>query len=406
MPIELDAEGLRAARMNAQLLMGPPAAGVVGAVRGAAAVQAQDLNASRLAVRARTSGLVVADVRRAIAEERSIIRTWAMRGTLHAIPAADAGWMVGLLGPVFVAKTARRRAELGLDDDLCARAESAMADLLFGGRALTRAELVDELVKADVPVPPSGQAPAHLVSYASLRGLICRGPDREDGEPTYVLTREWVGTWDSRDTDSALAKLARRYLWGHGPAGLADFAAWSGLPAAMARRGWELVAKDTEEVATPYGPMLAPREFAESLPSPPSPWQVRLVGAFDSYLLGYKDRGFALPGRHAHAVVPGGGIIHPAVLVNGRAVARWKWAADRRTIVVEPFGALAPELPQGIVAEVVDIGRFLGVETRLKISDPPRPRVGAVPTEAPTEAAGEEPAEAVGGTGRPREDAS
>ncbi|MDA0568062.1 winged helix DNA-binding domain-containing protein [Streptomonospora sp. S1-112] len=390
MPIELSDEGLRAARMNSQLLMGPPAAGVVGAVRGAAAIQAQDLNASRLAVRARTSGLVLADMRRAIAEERSIVRTWAMRGTLHALPAADAGWMVGLLGPVFAAKTARRRAELGLDDDLCARAESVIPDVLSGGRALTRDELVDELLTAGVALPTTGQAPAHLVSYAAMRGLICRGPDRENGKPTYVLTREWVGTWESRDTDSALAKLARRYLWGHGPAGLADFTAWSGLPADMARRGWELVAKDTEEVGTPYGPMRAPREFAEALPAPPSPWQVRMVGAFDSYLLGYKDRGFAVPGRHAHTITPGGGIIHPAVLVNGRAVARWKWAADRRTVVVEPFGALAPELPQGIVAEVVDIGRFLGVETRLEITEPPRRRSGPAgsPTEAHTGAEG------------------
>ncbi|MFD0776936.1 DNA glycosylase AlkZ-like family protein, partial [Streptomonospora algeriensis] len=209
------------------------------------------------------AGLVVGDLRRAVAEERSIVRTWAMRGTLHALPASDTGWVVDLLGPVFVRRFRRRRLELGLDDAVCERAEPAIRDILSGGTCLTRARLVEELNKADVPVPDSGQAPAHLAAYAALRGIVCRGPDTsgdDSGEPTYVLMRDWVGPWEPRDTRSALLKLARRYLWAHGPATLKDFAVWSGLPAAMARRGWDLVAAEAAEVLTSRGPAWAPRE--------------------------------------------------------------------------------------------------------------------------------------------------
>ncbi|GAB3450666.1 winged helix DNA-binding domain-containing protein [Streptomonospora sediminis] len=386
MPNTVDDDRLRAARMNAQLLMGPPAAGVAGAVRGAGALQAQDAQAVRLAVRARTTGLVVGDVRSAVAQERSVVRTWAMRGTLHALPASDVGWIVDLLGPVFVQRFRRRRLELDLDDELCGRAEDAIRGILSGGVSLTRARLIEELNRSGhVRVPTAGQAPAHLVAYAALRGIICRGPDTSGngngngngngssgGEPTYVLMHEWVGPWEARDTGSALTKLARRYLWSHGPARLEDFAAWSGLPAAMARRGWDLVCPEAVELATSSGPAWAPREFAEALPPVPRTPAVRLVGGFDAYLLGYKGRATAVAQQHAHRIAPGGGIIHPAVLVDGQAAARWRWGRDRETVVVEPFDEFEPfprSLVDSLEAEVADVGRFLGRPAQLDLRD-------------------------------------
>ncbi|WP_186356757.1 winged helix DNA-binding domain-containing protein [Streptomonospora sp. PA3] len=342
MPIAVDDDRLRFARMNAQLLAGPPAAGAAGAVRGAAALQAQDAQALGLAVRARTAGLVAGDVRRAVAEDRSVVRTWAMRGTLHAVPAADAGWIVGLVGPVFLRRFRKRRLDLGLDDALCERAEHAIREVLSDGAGLTRGRLVEELNRVGVPVPAAGQAPAHLVLYAALRGVVCRGPDAAggDGEPTCVLMRDWVGAWEARDTESALARLARRYLWGHGPAAPEDFRAWSGLPAPMVRRAWELVSAELAEVSTSRGPTWAPKEFAESLPTAAPNPAVQMVGSFDAYLLGYQGRDSAVPPRYARRIAPGGGIIHPAVLVEGCAAARWRWGRGRETVVVEPFEPL------------------------------------------------------------------
>jgi hypothetical protein len=69
------------------------------AVAGALAIQAQDTRASRLGVRARSEGLTRDDVVRACSEERSVVRTWAMRGTLHMLAAEDVRWVLGVLGP-------------------------------------------------------------------------------------------------------------------------------------------------------------------------------------------------------------------------------------------------------------------------------------------------------------------
>ncbi|MFC4000015.1 winged helix DNA-binding domain-containing protein [Nocardiopsis sediminis] len=366
MPAALTPARLRLARMHAQLLAGPPAAGVVGAVRGAAALQAQDLKASKLAVRARTSGLALADVRRAVAEERSVIRTWAMRGTLHMIPTADAGWIVDLFGPVVLPRFRQRRIDLGLDDDLCERAVRALPDLLASGRPQTRPGVVAGLRESGVPVPADGQAPFHLLLFAALRGVVCRGPDTDAGEATYVLLRDWAGAWEPRDTDAALAKLARRHVSGYGPVGPEDFAVWSGLPAGQVRRAWDLVSPSLAEVATDSGSAWALREVADAFPSPRSRPAVRLLGPYDGYLLGYKERAWALPPESARRILPGGGVIHPAVLADGEVVARWRWRGD--AVVIEPFAPLSEEAMAGVAAEVEDIGRFLGIRATMDVA--------------------------------------
>ena len=233
-----EADRLRLLRMRAQRLLGRRPRDVGAVVRGVGGLQAQDTPASRLAVRVRSAGLDEAAVRRACNRDRSVVRTWVMRGTLHMVAAEDVGWLVGLLGPRFAAGNRRRRLQLGLDDRLCERALEVLPAVLAGG-PLSRAELVRGLAAKGVRIDPGGQAPAHLVGLAALRGLICRGPDLDGDEASYVLLEDWVGPAGGRrgvlGGDDALAELARRYLGGHGPAAPEDLAAWSGLALGRAR---------------------------------------------------------------------------------------------------------------------------------------------------------------------------
>src|SRR5882672_4180551 len=66
------------------------------------AVQAQDYLGALWAVGLRLTKAYEQDIERALAD-RSVVRTWPMRGTLHFVAAADAGWMIELLGPKVVA---------------------------------------------------------------------------------------------------------------------------------------------------------------------------------------------------------------------------------------------------------------------------------------------------------------
>lgn len=235
--IELTPHETRAARLLRNGLAGRRPADVREAVRCVVGVQAQDGRAARLAVRARTSGATASTVDAAIAR-REVVCTWAMRGTLHLLAAEDIRWIVALLGPRFVARTAGRRRQLGLDDATCARGVDALRDVLSASSPLTRAELVTGLAERGLRLDPKSQAPAHLVGYAAMLGVVCRGPEAPAGEPTYVLLDDWLGEQPPVSDDAALARLAERYLAGFGPAAPEDFAAWSGLPVGRARQGF------------------------------------------------------------------------------------------------------------------------------------------------------------------------
>jgi hypothetical protein len=363
----LSADVLRALRLGAQLLAGGPARSVEEAVAQVVAVQAQAARPARLAVRARTTGLVAADVDRAAHTERTVVRSWALRGTLHMVAAADLRWMVGLLGPVFVKAGRRRREQLGLDERTCERALAAIEKVLKGSRPLTRAELVERIAAEGTRIDPRTQAPPHLLGYAANQGLICRGPDVERDEPTYVLLDEWLPPARPRDRDDALADLARRYLAGYGPAALQDFVAWCGLPATDGKRAWRLLDGELGQVAVDGAELWA---LSEADLDPPRDCPPRLLGHFDALLLGYRGRELILDPTFAKRVQAGGGFVQPAVVVAGRVAGTWRLESRARTarLTVEPFTTLPRGSRDGLRAEADDLARFLGVEISFEVA--------------------------------------
>ncbi|GAA1284665.1 winged helix DNA-binding domain-containing protein [Saccharothrix xinjiangensis] len=298
-PGEVTAGRVRALRMRAQRLT-EPARSLVELLRDVLAVQAQDPVAAGLAVRARTTGLSPADLRAAL-ERGEVVRTCAMRGAVHLVRREDAGPLVALLGPVNIARGRCRRLELGLTDEVCERALAALREVLT--EPLTRGAVVARLTEVGLPLDPAGPAPAHLLAYAANRGVLCAG------EATYrLLPRTDDAPYDVPD-------LVRRYLRAYGPATAEDFTAWSGLPADRVRA----------------------EDFPDRVPDVPGlDGVVRLLGPFDTFLLGYRDRDLLLDPAHAPLLRTAGGVPGPHVVVDGRVHGTWRRRDGR--VVVEQFG--------------------------------------------------------------------
>jgi hypothetical protein len=199
-----------AARAYANGIGSDRASTVVDAVGRVVALQGQDVRANRLAARVRSDGLTHQDVDDAVGNGE-VVRTWAMRGTLHMLAAVDLRWVLAEVGAYFRDRQAPRRRRLGLDDAACERGVARLEPVLT--EPLTRAE-----IKERVDLDLAGQAAPYFLGFAALEGVICRGPER-GSEPTYVLVRDWV-TRHEHD------HLALRYLRGHGPATPKDLAAW------------------------------------------------------------------------------------------------------------------------------------------------------------------------------------
>jgi len=319
-------------------------------------------------MRARSTGLDPGTITRALNVERSIVRTWLMRGTLHVVAAEDVRWLLHLLGPVFARAGSARHAQLGLDDDLKARGVATIRKILTAAGPLTRHELVNRLRSRHPALDPKTQAPIHLIGLAALQGILCVGPERNDGESTYVLLDDWVPKARLPSAAAALAELARRYFAAYGPATIEDLRAWSGLPMRDARAA--VAGAGLAEVVIEGGPGYVPKQDLQ-LKATPLKTDVRLLPAFDTYLLGYRRRDLAVPQLLRRRLQRGGGWIHPAVVVNGRAVAAWsmrKSGARGGQITVERFAILGSPVRAGVEVEVDSIGRFLDLQLTLNFT--------------------------------------
>jgi hypothetical protein len=326
---------LAVTRARSQRLLDNRLSGVAEAVRELVGVQAQEPVAAALSIRVRTNGLTHADVEYALVEERRVVRLWAMRGTIHVVAAEDAAWLVDLLAPPALRTSQRRLDRLGVAPDDQPRAVARIRAALAEHGPLTRADLMEQLAPAGIAT--DGQAAAHLPQLAALEGHVCFGPAR-GGKPTFVLRDDWLGRDLPRlSRERALAELAHRYARAFGPTQPEDFAAWAGLSLRDARAGWAEGAQSRDRGAAPA----------------PVPPLTRLLPAFDTYLLGYRSRDFAVPAEHARKVWPGGGIVRPTVVENGRAVGTWRRRGAK--VELEPF----PGHELAAADEIADVERFL-----------------------------------------------
>ena len=345
-----DAHALRRARAAAQLLHRPREATVAEVVGRLLAVQAQDLRAARLALRARTSGLTAAAVDAALTDERSVVVAWLGRGTLHLVGRDDYPWLLGLTAPRGFTASRRRLGQEGVSPRQAERAMAVIERALADEGPLTRPELAERLAARRIRT--EGQATPHLLGLAGLRGIAVLGPVRDDGAHAFALTRDWLGAapdpaLEGAEREAALAELARRYLAAHRPATAADLATWSGLPLRDARAGLAAIAADPVQRADPRRPRRRPR------PAIPA----RLLPAFDPYLLGWKDRGFAVRARHARRVHPGGGILRATATVDGRAVGTWSGAGGE--VGLELFARVDAAARQALDEDGQEVARFL-----------------------------------------------
>jgi hypothetical protein len=341
-------------RFSAQLLTGEPARSAEEVTGRLLAVQGQDPRGVRLAVRARSAGLTAADVDRALTADRSLLITWLNRGTLHLVRSEDYWWLHPLVTPPLLTGNSRRLGQEGVSPAAAATGVAVIERSLAGEGPLTRSQLGDRIAAAGVAA--GGQALAHLLMLACLRGIAVRGP-MAAGEHAYALVRDWLGAPPAPvDRDVALAELARRFLAGHGPATDRDLARWAGLPLRDARHGLaaisgQLAQRDDRPAGETGLVDLAGLGRDTEVPPP------RLLGSYDPLLLGWVSREPIL-GEHLRAVTVNG-LFRPFALVDGRAAATWKLPAG--VVVLNRFGELPGEVEQELAADAEDVRRFLGV---------------------------------------------
>jgi hypothetical protein len=342
-------------RLASQRLTGSPAATPADLVRWMGAIQAQDFLGSLWAIGCRLPDMTEQRIEQAIAE-RTLVRTWPMRGTVHLVAAEDARWMLNLMAPRVIARSQRVYRQVELDAAVFARSRAVLERTLAGGQPVARGDLY-ALLEAE-GIATANTRGLHIVGRLAQDGLICFGP-REGKQPTFVLLDEWAPNSRTIARDEALAEIVLRYFRSHGPATIADFTWWSGLTASDARAGLAAVAAQLIQ-RTVDGSVYW--SAADGGAADTAMAAVHLLPPFDEYVVSYKDRG-AVVDLQDPLVGPGAHHLGPIIVSAGQVVGRWKRTLKKSAVELETTHArpLTDAEQSGLEAAARRYGEFLGL---------------------------------------------
>ncbi len=360
---------LRALRMKAQCLAPRlPRHSLVDVVQALCGVNAQLPSAMALSLRARVEGLTLEDIETSRVKDRTVVRTWCMRGTMHLLAAEDLDWLLSAIAPAEIRSGWRWLDKRGgLERPRAEKVLDAAYKTLKAKGPMTRSDLMAAL--ADEFGPQVKSAAAGVVQLNGLLGRVCFGPN-QGAEPTYVALDQWLGRPVRVSKTLDYSALARRYLRGYGPAAPRDLAAWWGMGLREAKTACALLQKELIElnVAGESAWLLAADAAALEESLHPN-HTVRLLPAFDTYLLGYENREFAVPAQHRRRIFHGGEMV-PTILVDGCAAGTWRYAQRGKQILIRaaPFSSFATPIRELIAQEADDIGRFFGRMVTLRFT--------------------------------------
>ena len=343
-------------RLRNQLIAGRSGNTPAETVQRLGAVQAQDYSQALWAIGLRTRNSLAADVERAI-NDRQIVISWAMRGTLHAVPAEDLSWMIRLLAPRVLAKDKRRMEQLELDFKQISKCESIIHAALQDRKQMPRSDLMALLESAGIST--KNQRGYHILWRLAQTGLICPGP-MDGKQQTFVLLEEWIPVHNRFSAEESLKELTKRYFTGHGPATLHDFSWWSGLTVKEARNGIEaaqgvLHCEKIDGVEYWMGGDGTTESDEQS--------GIFLLAGFDEYILGYKDRDAVLQPEYFPRIVPGNnGVFAPLLVVDGEVKGIWRRTIKKDGVEIEvrPFAGTVSGIER-IAESARRYGEFVGM---------------------------------------------
>ena len=361
---------ISAFRLQAHHLEGPLTAGdLVDVVRASCGIQAQQMNPARLSVRARTLRLEPRDVDDALWRDHSLVRLWAMRQCVHLLPAVDLPLYVAALGSSLSRINRGWMERYGMDEERSSALMDIVLEALEGG-PLTREELGREVEGSARPedIRWVTHSWGGILTRGCYKGELVFGPNK--GQNTTFMRRDGaLKEWDPPEEGEAKGILVRRYLHAYGPARVQDFVAWSATTVREFKPVWEALGDDVvdlEHGGRTVQMLCDDYEMASSL-EPRGP-VVNLLGHFDTYLLGHKERAQVVAEPRRKEVFRKAGWVSQTVIVDGRVAGTWK--GERRAagtrILVTPFKRLSMRVKKGIDREATDLSRFWDTEVEVE----------------------------------------
>jgi len=342
--------------------------------RNVCGIQAQVMGAAQMQLWARAHHLTREAIDAALWSSRTLVKMYAMRGTLHLVTAADF--------PVYIAalKTSRLRqwlsimARYGVSEKEAWQVRDAAMETLRPGPVARREITEQVLSKAKVGKKAQffmRNAWVGALRLAFTEGLVCYGPDCGK-EVAMIRVDQWLPKLKKLSEAEAQRTMLRRYLGTYGPATVRDFAKWSGMAMPEAKAVVELLKDEWLEVDVEGKSAMILRKDLEQLNhSSMARPVVRLLPNFDPYLLAHAEKDHLVEPAHYKRVYRNQGWISPVVLLDGRVAGTWSSIrrGKRSVLEIKPFETFSKIVRTRIEDEAESLGRFLETSWEIKFGN-------------------------------------
>jgi hypothetical protein len=373
-PVALTWAGVTARRMERQGLINPAngvgPADIASVMCGA---HAQVLSAAELSIGRRIAGATRTDVQRALWTDRTLVKTFGPRGTVHLMATRDLPTWTGALSslassvprhpdPVLFTPAQADEVIAAIGDAL-ADAELTVDELTEGIRERTGPWAVERTMDAFQTKWPRWR---QLTSTAAHRGVLCFAPDR-GRNVTYTNPHRWLPGFRPQDGETALRSLVTQYLHAYGPATPHHFARWLAIPPRRSVELFDELAGDMESVEFDGEPAWI---LAGDTAVPRPHRGVRLLPYFDAYVVAAQPRDRLFPGPAATRASPSGQAgNYPVLLIDGVVGGVWhqRRAGRKLAIAVEPLRDLSATQRRQLDDEVDLVAAVIEAEATLTI---------------------------------------
>lgn len=308
----------------------------------------------------------------ALYKNKTLVKVWSMRGTLHIISSEDLPIYSKALKRMWFEGHKReiQEPDLPSTDERKNRVYPEILEAL-AQKPLTRKELEAKLKGEFKPYPGFFSAWGGILKVMAYEGLVVHAQPC-NRESCFARLDKWLPhiNLDEVDEDEAKERLLIKYLHGYGPASTQDFSFWSGLMAGdfkniIDEKAGSLL--EMVEIEGLKGRLWMLKEDLKAFDSmsldekmPPS-----LLPKFDSFVLGHKDRTRIIRSEHIERVVrwPVGDVA-ATLLINGQVIGTWKHAKTKQTLTVTitPFKKLNKEDLKEVEAKAKELSQFMGVD--------------------------------------------
>ncbi len=348
-----------------------PLPSLPAAAAAMAGAHAQVMPAAEVSLALRVAGATREDVAAALWDQRSLVKTFGPRGTVHVLPAADVAWWLAALGSVPKGG--------GHPDGVRLLPEETDAVVAALDTALREQDRTTEELDAYVAEACGGWAAEESMAafggfwprwrqalgVAAYRGVLCFGPNR-GRRVAYASPSRWLPDLTLPDADPAQLDLLRAYLTAYGPATPAHLATWLATGPAWTTRLFERAELDEVELdGTPAWVWRGDAAFDAAEPP-----QVRLLPYFDAFQVGSQPRGLLFPGRASERALAGRQAgNYPVLLLDGVVGGVWhqKRSGRRLAVTVEPLGKLTRTQRAALEVEVARVGAIVDARPELTV---------------------------------------